>query len=90
MQQQLRQPIKDTVKEWEVIAAKEYQFDGVADGWDSDEGEVETSEQKYIKVSRLQTSRSYAYFNFTLPSICLGSICIGRVIIHGHGVFMEG
>ena len=43
-------PIEDQVKKWEIIAAKEYQFDGLADGWDSDVEEEETPEQKYIKV----------------------------------------
>jgi hypothetical protein len=47
----LEQPVKDTVKEWEMIAAEEYKFDGVADGWDSDTGEQETPEDKYIKVT---------------------------------------
>ncbi|KAK9904172.1 hypothetical protein WJX75_005923 [Coccomyxa subellipsoidea] len=43
-------PIEDQVKKWEIIAAKEYQFDGLADGWDSDVEEEETPEQKYIKA----------------------------------------
>ncbi len=44
------QPIEDQVKRWEFIAAKEYKFDGNADGWDSDAAEEDTPEQKYIKV----------------------------------------
>ena len=43
-------PIEDQSKKWELIAAREYQFDGNADGWDSDVAEEETAEQKYIKV----------------------------------------
>ncbi|CAL8470902.1 g10444 [Coccomyxa elongata] len=44
------QPIEDQVKKWDFIAEREYQFDGNADGWDSDVAEEETPEQKYIKA----------------------------------------
>ncbi|KAK9866675.1 hypothetical protein WJX84_002407 [Apatococcus fuscideae] len=43
-------PFEDRSKLWETMAALQYGADGVADGWDSDEPETETPEQKYIKV----------------------------------------
>lgn len=44
-------PLVDSVKLWESIAAKEYAFDGVMDGWDSDsEAPPESAEDKYLQV----------------------------------------
>lgn len=45
-------PFEDRSKVWETMAALQYRADGVADGWDSDEPDTETPEQKYIKVWR--------------------------------------
>ena len=47
---QPKDPFEDKLKLWEAMAAVQYRTDGVADGWDSDEPDTETSEQKYIKV----------------------------------------
>lgn len=45
-------PLVDSVKVWEGIAAAEYAFDGVLDGWDSDsEMPQESAEDKYLQVS---------------------------------------
>ncbi|KAK9833748.1 hypothetical protein WJX74_004831 [Apatococcus lobatus] len=44
-------PFEDRSKLWETMAALQYGADGVADGWDSDEPETETPEQKYIKAN---------------------------------------
>lgn len=45
-------PLVDSVKAWEGIAAAEYAFDGVVDGWDSDsEMPQESAEDKYLQVS---------------------------------------
>lgn len=44
-------PLVDSVKVWESIAAAEYAFDGVLDGWDSDsETPPESAEDKYLQV----------------------------------------
>jgi hypothetical protein len=37
-------------KLWEAIAAAQFSADGVMDGWDSDDSDHETPEQKYMKV----------------------------------------
>ena len=46
-------PTHRQVKAWGEAAAAQYAEDGAADGWDSDAGEEETAEEKYIKVGRL-------------------------------------
>lgn len=44
-------PLVDSVKAWESIAATEYAFDGMLDGWDSDsEAPAESAEDKYLQV----------------------------------------
>lgn len=44
-------PLVDSVMVWEGIAAAEYAFDGVLDGWDSDsEMPRESVEDKYLQV----------------------------------------
>lgn len=44
-------PLRDSVKAWESIAATQYAFDGVLDGWDSDsEAPAESAEDKYLQV----------------------------------------
>ncbi len=48
--EQPHDPFEDRSKVWETMAALQYRADGVADGWDSDEPDRETPEQKYIKV----------------------------------------
>ncbi|KAK9861171.1 hypothetical protein WJX84_008535 [Apatococcus fuscideae] len=48
---QPKDPFEDKLKLWEAMAAVQYRTDGVADGWDSDEPDTETSEQKYIKAN---------------------------------------
>lgn len=49
-------PLVDSVKMWESIAATEYAFDGVLDGWDSDsEAPAESAEDKYLQVQQLFT-----------------------------------
>ena len=42
--------VSDTLKEWADKASKQYQEDGNADGWDSEDTVSETAEQKYIRV----------------------------------------
>ncbi len=37
--------------QWEQAAALQYAEDGAADGWDSDDSQPETAEQRYIRVS---------------------------------------
>ena len=54
-------PFEDRSKVWETMAALQYRADGVADGWDSDEPDTETPEQKYIKV--WYPPRKHAGFN---------------------------
>lgn len=44
-------PLVDSVKAWESIAAAEYGFDGVMEGWDTDSKKAaETSEDKFLQV----------------------------------------
>ncbi|KAL3147634.1 hypothetical protein ABBQ38_014684 [Trebouxia sp. C0009 RCD-2024] len=44
-------PLRDSVKAWESIAATQYAFDGVLDGWDSDsEAPAESAEDKYLQA----------------------------------------
>ena len=44
------QRLVDKVLEWEQKAAEQYKEDGFSDGWNSDESEPETAEQRYIRV----------------------------------------
>lgn len=44
----------DKVTEWKLKAAEQYKADGASDGWDSNDSEPETAEQKYIRASPLQ------------------------------------
>ena len=37
-------------KLWEALAAAQFCADGVTEGWDSDDSDAETPEQKYMKV----------------------------------------
>ena len=46
----LRTPVRDELKLWETKAAAQFKLDGNDAGWDSDEPEEETQEEKYIKV----------------------------------------
>ncbi len=45
------QGVVDRVAQWEQAAALQYAEDGAADGWDSDDSQPETAEQRYIRVS---------------------------------------
>jgi hypothetical protein len=45
------QGVVDRVMQWEQNAARQYADDGVADGWESDDSQPETAEQRYIRVS---------------------------------------
>ncbi len=60
-------PIEDQVKKWELIAAREYQFDGTAEGWDSDVAEEETPEQKYIKVKLPSPAQACGPYKCNFP-----------------------
>jgi hypothetical protein len=42
--------IRDEATVWESIAAAQYKLDGNDAGWDSEESDEETPEDKYIKV----------------------------------------
>jgi len=44
------QGVVDRVMQWEQNAARQYADDGVADGWDSEDSQPETAEQRYIRV----------------------------------------
>ena len=46
----LRAPVRDELKLWETKAAAQFRLDGDDAGWDSDEPEEETQEEKYIKA----------------------------------------
>ena len=52
-------PVRDELKLWETKAAAQFRLDGDDAGWDSDEPEEETQEEKYIKVQ--PTCRGHAY-----------------------------
>lgn len=43
------QGVVDRVMQWEQNAARQYADDGVADGWESDDSQPETAEQRYIR-----------------------------------------
>ena len=43
------EPVPDTITAWEKIAAEEFAADGDGDGWESDDGEVETEEERYAR-----------------------------------------
>ena len=42
--------IRDEASAWKSIAAAQYKLDGDDAGWDSEESDEETPEDKYIKV----------------------------------------
>ena len=46
----LKDPVRDELKLWETKAAAQFRLDGDDAGWDSDEPEEETQEEKYIKA----------------------------------------
>ena len=47
------QKLVDKVMEWEQKAAEQYKEDGLSEGWESDNSEPETAEQRYIRVRHL-------------------------------------
>ena len=47
---QLSSAIRDESRVWETIAAAQYKLDGDDAGWDSEESDQETEDDKYIKV----------------------------------------
>ena len=46
----MRTIVRDELKLWETKAAAQFSLDGDDAGWDSDEPEEETQEEKYIKA----------------------------------------
>lgn len=45
--------IRDEATVWKSIAAAQYKLDGDDAGWDSEESDEETPEDKYIKVRQI-------------------------------------
>ena len=78
-------PVRDELKPWETKAAAQFKLDGDDAGWDSDEPEEETQEEKYIKVAPCLIVRSSLR---ALGHACVSSPVPGVVsILHvSHGV----